>query len=55
MIVRVAFALLAYELYAMRFKKPLVTDLSHTWPYSIGIYGFIAWLFVHCVRAGRKR
>jgi hypothetical protein len=52
-IVWVAGIFLSWEIYAKRCHKPLVTDLSHTFPYSIGVYAYIAWLFVHMLRAGR--
>jgi len=55
MIVWVAGIFLSWEIYAKKCDKPLVTDLSHTFPYSIAVYGYIAWLFVHMIRAGSRR
>jgi hypothetical protein len=52
-IVKVAALLIGWEVIALNFNKPTVTDLSSRWPWSLGAYGFVAWLFVHFIRAGR--
>lgn len=44
--------LLAWEVFATRFDLPVITDLSHTWPWSILIWGYVIWLVTHLVNAG---
>ena len=52
MIVYASLLLLAWEVFATRFGFPLITDLSHTWPWSILVWGYVIWLVIHFVNAG---
>jgi hypothetical protein len=50
----ISIALAAWEAYAITHHRPTVSDLSHTWPYSLGVYGWLATLFVHFIREGKR-
>jgi hypothetical protein len=50
-IVYVSLALLAYEVLATHFGWPLITDLSHTWPWCVLVWTYVAWLGLHFARA----
>jgi hypothetical protein len=45
---------IVWEWFAKKFHKPLVTDLSHMFPWCIFVYGYVAWLFVHFLMAARR-
>ena len=55
MIGPVSILLAAWEAFALSRHKPTITNLSHRWPYSLFIYGWMAWLFVHFIAEGRKK
>lgn len=48
-IVFVCSALLGWEYIAKATKRPTVSDLSHRWPYSLLVWGWLIWLVSHLV------
>lgn len=53
MIAFVSIAFASWEAYAITTKRRTITDYSHTWPWSLLVWGWMAWLALHFIAEAR--